>query len=187
MPRDPAAPNPAPSLREGMCVSLIGMAGAGKSTVGKELARILDWAFLDTDHLIEAVYAANLQKVADALGKEAFLSMEAEIIRSVRIRRCVLATGGSAVYFRESMEHLADLGPVVHLDVPLPLIRDRIACKPDRGLAVTPGQTLEDLFREREELYRRYSSFSLQAASLPPEQCAEAILEMLDGKPGGAP
>jgi shikimate kinase len=174
-----AGPDPIPRLPEGMCISLIGMAGAGKSTVGKALARALDWAFVDTDHVIEAAYAADLQEVADALDREAFLAVEAEIIRSLQVRRCVLATGGSAVYRRESMEYLATLGPIVHLDAPLPLIRERIAGNPDRGLVRAPGQTVEDLFREREELYRRYASFSLPVGDLTPPQCAGAILALL--------
>ena len=54
------------------------------------------------------------------------------------------------------MRYLTSLGPVVFLDVPLPLILERISRKPDRGLAIAPGQTVEDLFREREALYRQW-------------------------------
>ena len=64
----------------------------------------------------------------------------------------VLATGGSVVYRPEAMRYLTSLGPVVFLDVPLPLILERISRKPDRGLAIAPGQTVGDLFREREAL-----------------------------------
>lgn len=168
-----------PHLPEGFCVSLIGMAGAGKSTVGRALARLLNWAFADTDHIIEAAYAVPLQTIADAVDKEAFLDLEAAIIGQLQLQRAVLATGGSVVYRREAMEHLAELGPIVHLDVPLDVVVERIARNPDRGLAIAPGQTIGDLFREREALYRRYAVFSMDAAALGPMQCATAIAARL--------
>lgn len=73
------------------------------------------------------------------------------------------------------MRHLQALGPIIHLDAPLPVILERIARNPDRGLAIAPGQTMEDLFREREELYRRYARFAVDAALLSPAGCASAI------------
>ena len=67
-----------PGLTEDKCVTLIGMAGAGKSTVGRAVAERLGWAYVDTDHLIESTYGARLQDVTDALDKERFLDVEAE-------------------------------------------------------------------------------------------------------------
>lgn len=65
------------------CITVIGMAGAGKSTVGKMLALSLNWAFVDTDHIIEATYATRLQDVADKLTKDEFLDTEASIVQSI--------------------------------------------------------------------------------------------------------
>ena len=104
------------------CIILIGMAGAGKSTVGSALARELGWAFLDSDHLIEALYGARLQDLTDALGKEAFLDTECGVIRAIKANRTVIGTGGSVVYREEAMRHLVALGSIVHLDVPLAVI-----------------------------------------------------------------
>ncbi|MCD7983394.1 MAG: AAA family ATPase, partial [Desulfovibrio sp.] len=120
------------------CIILIGMAGAGKSTVGSALARELGWAFLDSDHLIEALYGARLQDLTDALGKEAFLDTECGVIRAIKANRTVIGTGGSVVYREEAMRHLAALGPIVHLDVPLAVIEEPVARKPHRGLARAP-------------------------------------------------
>ena len=165
--------HPAPAI------SLIGMAGAGKSTVGRMLARELDWAFVDSDHLIEATYGARLQDITDALGKEAFLDVEGQIVTSIRVHRAVIATGGSVVYRDVAMRHLAELGPVVFLDVPFYLIEERVARNPERGIAIAPGQTLEDLFGERQELYARYAKWHCPAGDKTPQQCVRWILENL--------
>ena len=76
-------------------ISLIGMAGSGKTTIGVALARALGWAFIDTDSLIEAAYATRLQDISDALSRDAFLDMEADFICSLRTSRTVISTGGS--------------------------------------------------------------------------------------------
>lgn len=168
-----------PHLPEHLCVTFIGMAGAGKTTVGRLVARALDWAFADSDHIIEAAFAAPLQSVADAMSKEAFIDVEAEIVGRLRLSRTVIATGGSVVYRSRTMEHLAGLGPVAYLDVPMDVILERIARNPDRGLAIDPGQTLEELFREREELYRRYASISVSTFGVSPGESARRVLEEL--------
>jgi shikimate kinase len=155
------------------------MAGAGKSTTGRQLARLLDWKLVDTDLLIESVYGVPLQVLTDKLGKDAFLDVEATVVCSIRAHRVVLATGGSVVYREKAMAHLHSLGSVVYLDVPLPVIRERIARNPLRGLAIAPGQSVEDLFRERETLYARHADCAISADGLSPEACARAILERL--------
>lgn len=162
------------------CITIIGMAGAGKTTLGAELARQLGWAHMDTDALIEAIYGVPLQTVADTLSKEAFLDMEAAAILNIRVGETVLSTGGSAVYRAEAMDHLKQLGPVIHLHVSLPLILERIARNPDRGIAIAPGQTIEDLFLERERLYEHYADFTLHADQLAPAACAVAVAEWLE-------
>ena len=168
-----------PRLPEGFCISLIGMAGAGKSTVGRVLARRLKWAFADGDHLIEAAYGTSLQAVTEAVDKETFLDIEAEVLCSLRLNRCVLAPGGSAVYREAAMRRLASLGPIVYLYAPLCVVEERIARHPDRGLAMGPGQSVADLYREREALYRRWAVFSVDSATLSPARCAAAIVTWL--------
>ena len=168
-----------PRVSEKGCITFIGMAGAGKTTVGRLVARALGWAFVDSDHIIEAAFAAPLQRVADAMSKEAFIDMEAEIVSSLRLCRTVIATGGSVVYRQSTMEHLAGLGPVVYLDVPMKVILERIARNPDRGLAIAPGQTVEELFLEREAHYRRYATVSVASCGLSPSESARLALEKL--------
>ena len=161
------------------CITVIGMAGAGKSTVGKMLALSLNWAFVDTDHIIEATYATRLQDVADKLTKDEFLDTEASIVQSIFFNRTVIATGGSVVYREKTMEHLAKLGIIVYLNVDLNLILERIAKNPERGLAIAPGQTIEDLFHERELLYKKYANITLDAKTMSPKECAQKLMKML--------
>ena len=163
------------------CISLIGMAASGKSTVGRALATRLGWSQVDTDHLIEAAYGMPLQGVTDSMSKEAFLDVEGATIEGINLHRTVLSTGGSVIYREGAMRHLQSLGPVVHLDVPLPLILKRIAQKPDRGLAIAPGQTIEDLFREREALYTQWRTAVIPAGKLSVDECVEAILTQVRG------
>ncbi|MEZ0576692.1 homoserine kinase [Halodesulfovibrio aestuarii] len=162
------------------CITLIGMASAGKSTLGKILAHQLGWVFIDTDHLIEGQYGTNLQAVTDSMTKEEFLDVECAVICALRAKRCVIATGGSVVYREKAMEHLRSLGPICHLDVSLPKIIKRIGEKPDRGLAIAPGQTIEDLYNERAALYKKYAEISVQCDNKTPEQCVTALLAALE-------
>ena len=160
------------------CITLIGMAGCGKTTVGLALAKALGWAFMDTDQLIESAYGTRLQDIADRLTKDEFLDMEAEMICSLRASRTVVATGGSVVYRETGMRHLQSLGPVVRLDCPLAVVLERISHNPERGLAIAEGQTIEDLYLERQQLYIRYADIACNATRSP-SQCAEWILARL--------
>lgn len=160
-------------------VVLIGMAAAGKTTIGRLVADLLHWPHVDTDHLIESFYGTRLQNIADSLTKEEFLNVEAEIIQVMRVNRVVISTGGSAVYRPAAMEHLATLGPIIHLDVPLDIILERIARNPDRGLAIAPGQTIEELFAEREALYKKWATTSVSADNSSPLLAAQAVVDLL--------
>ena len=163
----PSAPAP--------CITLIGMAGAGKSTVGSALAQELGWALVDSDNLIEAAYGARLQDITDTLGKSAFLDTEAKVISAIKANRTVIATGGSVVYRDVAMKHLAALGPIVFIDVPFRLIEERVARNPERGIAMNPGEKLEDIFNERQSLYTRYATLRCRAEGKNPTQCAHWI------------
>ncbi|MCL1915709.1 MAG: homoserine kinase [Desulfovibrionaceae bacterium] len=174
----PMAPN---SIPERACLILIGMAGAGKTKMGLELARLLNWAHVDADSLIEAAYGTNLQRLVDRVDRETFLDMEAAIIQSIRLQRCVISTGGSVVYREKSMKYLHGLGPVMRLDVPMNIILERIARRPDRGLVIGLGQTVEGLFHERRLLYKKYSSLAIVGGNRPAQDYArQAMPEVLE-------
>lgn len=159
------------------CITLIGMAGCGKSTVARQLAHDLGWQTLDSDHLIEAVYARPLQAVTDAMSREEFLEMEARTVCAIDARRAVIATGGSVPYSREAVAHLRSLGPVIWLNVPLNLVEERIALNPSRGLVIAPGQTIGDLLREREPFYREGATHICTCGSWTPAEISAWIRE----------
>jgi shikimate kinase len=144
------------------CISIIGMAAAGKTTIGRELAALIGWAHLDSDHAIEATYGAALQTIAVSMSKEAFLALEGDVISRLHVKRCVLSTGGSAVYHAGAVACLKRLGPVIYIAVSLPVILERIARKPERGLAIDPGQTIEDLYLERIQLYEAAADYTVE-------------------------
>ena len=100
-------------------VTLIGMPGSGKSTVGVLLAKALGYQFVDTDLLIQQREGALLQDVLDALGVEAFLDLEGEVLSGLACTGTVIAPGGSAVCRERGMARLKELGRVVYLHVPL--------------------------------------------------------------------
>lgn len=167
------------ALPENICISIVGMAAAGKTRMGGEIARILGWPHVDADHLIEAAYGARLQNITDAMSKDEFLDLESSVIQGIRLKRAILSTGGSVVYRDAAIEHLKSLGPVLYIDVPLPIILERIARKPDRGLAIAPGQTIEDLYNERQRLYRKAAQVTVKGGNEPPAvYAAEAVRQL---------
>lgn len=161
------------------CVVLIGMAGSGKSTIGAQLALDMGWAFLDSDQLMEALYGCRLQELTDALDRDAFLDVECAVVCAIHARRTVIATGGSVIYREAAMRHLASLGPIVSLEVPLDEIVRRIARNPQRGLSLGPGQTVEELYHERAPLYASWATVRCDAARGTPARCARRILRAL--------
>ena len=165
---EPVMPPHPGKVRPGGCICLVGMAASGKTTIGRYLGSFLGWTHIDTDHVIEAMYGAKLQQITDALGKEAFLDVEARVVQALTVANVVLSTGGSVIYRQPTMDFLASLGPILHIDVPLPIIQARIARKPDRGLAINPGQTIEDLYNERQELYKKASIIRFEGSEEVP-------------------
>ncbi|MDD3814614.1 MAG: shikimate kinase [Desulfocapsaceae bacterium] len=156
---------------------LIGMAGAGKSTVGPLLAQILSYGFVDVDDLIEADQQQPLQNLVDHHGPAWFRLLEERIILGLDLRRHVIATGGSAVYGAAAMKHLQQGGLVVFLDVPLPVLEARVGDVANRGLAREEGQSFGHLFAERQPLYRKYADIRIECAGMTLAQICDAIIE----------
>jgi shikimate kinase len=165
-------------------IVLIGMPGAGKSTVGVILAKLTSRNFIDTDVLIQISKGRLLQDIVDTEGYMALRRIEEDIILGLHCDHHVIATGGSAVYSPVAMEHLKSNGIVVFLDVDLPTLESRIHDFDTRGLARRPDQSFSDLFEERVILYRRYADFTVDCAGLSQEEvCGQIIRRVERGKP----
>jgi shikimate kinase len=135
-------------------ISLIGMAGAGKSSVGLELAKQLNLHFIDSDLLIEAKFNQTLQNILDDSGYLKLRDIEEETILSIELSNSVLATGGSAVYSASAMQYLKQNSLVIYLEVPFDQILQRVPSFLDRGFAKEPNQSIENAFQERQDLYK---------------------------------
>jgi shikimate kinase len=161
-------------------VALIGMAGVGKSTVGRLLAERLGRTFIDTDDLIREATGQSLQSLIEDFGLAAFLEKEAEVFGSMEISDEIIATGGSAVYGQAAMEHLKRDSWVVWLQQDQAMLIDRIGGSPhERGLAMRPGQSLENVIAEREPLYAQYADIVIHCRDGGPLEMVEAIRHSL--------
>ncbi len=165
---------------------LIGMAGCGKSTLGVLLAKKLGLGFLDTDLVIQNRERRLLQTILDEDGLEAFTRAEENALLGVDVSDTVIATGGSAVLSEAAMTHLKASGMTVWLSLPYAVIRRRITNLATRGIAMKPGQTLRDVYDEREPLYERYADLRIDCRGTP-EANVRAVLEALSGRSGGSP
>lgn len=160
-------------------IVLIGMPGAGKSTVGLLLAKQLGLAFVDTDVLLQQREGRRLQEIVDAEGSEVLRQLEADLVQGLLCERTVVATGGSVVYDADTMEHLTELGCVVWLKVPFEVIEARVALHPDRGIARGPDQSLADVFAERQPLYEQCAQLTVDAGGPTLEATVARILDAL--------
>ncbi|XPV76770.1 MAG: homoserine kinase [Desulfovibrio sp.] len=157
------------------CVTLVGIAGAGKTTLGMPLAEALGWEVLDTDKLIESCYGIELQDVLDTYGLDKFLEIEEEIVASLRANRTVISTGGSVIYGKKAIARLKELGPVIHLDVDKESFFNRVGNAEGRGLAIGE-KSMEELFDERQPLYRAAADFTVRTDAHTPEENVKQIL-----------
>ncbi|MCD8256715.1 MAG: shikimate kinase [Oscillospiraceae bacterium] len=142
-------------------IILIGMPGAGKSTVGVVLAKRLGLRFLDADLVIQERSGQLLHELIAAHGVEGFLQLENDVLCTLELNGCVLATGGSAAYASEAMAHLRTLGRIVYLKLSCAEVAERLGDLTARGVAMRPGQTLPELYRERVPLYERYAQLTV--------------------------
>ncbi|SDZ81068.1 shikimate kinase [Desulfuromusa kysingii] len=160
-------------------VILIGMPGAGKSTIGVILAKRLGFHFIDTDLLIQIQEKRRLQQIIDQHGLQHFRQIEEQILLQLDAERSVIATGGSVIYSTNGMEKLADSGCLTYIHVPLLLLQQRIADMGQRGLVMAKGQTFEDLYLERTPLYEKFAEITISSHDKNAEQVAAKIEKKL--------
>jgi len=160
-------------------ISLIGMPGAGKSTIGVVLAKFSGLRFVDTDLNIQVQAGATLQQILDSKGYQYLRSLEKEVLLGIELDEAIIATGGSVVYSEVVMRQLTTAGPVVYLEADLATLQQRVATAPLRGIACAAGQEFADIFAERTPLYKRYADLIVDASAGTPETVATMILQAL--------
>lgn len=160
-------------------ITLIGMPGAGKSTIGVILAKSLLYDFVDTDLIIQKKTAKSLCQLLDEKGTEGFLQLENDIICAEEFSKAVVATGGSAVFGREAMKKLKQCSTVVFLDVSVTELEKRLSNIHTRGVAMKKGTTVKELYKERLPYYKKYADVILDCTGLTAEECVEIIVNKL--------
>jgi shikimate kinase len=146
-----------------MNITLIGMAGAGKSTIGKALAKRLNYTFVDVDRLITEKTGMPLQDLIDKQGDSALIRFEEKAILGLgKLDNCIISPGGSVIYSREAMRHLKEISKIVFLDAPFRSIVKRIPNARKRGIVGLRDRSLKELFEERLILYNKYADFSIK-------------------------
>lgn len=143
-------------MKSGQSIFLVGPMGVGKTTIGRQLAKLLGYEFVDSDHEIEAKTGASIAWIFDVEGEAGFRQREHAMIDSLTQRSgIVLATGGGAVINPENREALKQRGVVVYLKADVDELISRTSHDKNRPLLQTdnPKQKLEALINEREPWY----------------------------------
>ena len=161
-------------------IILIGMPGAGKSTVGIVLAKVLGYKFIDTDLVIQEDQGMVLQNIIEKYGNKGFNTIENNIISSIKTDKSVIATGGSAVYGTEAMNNLKSSGNILYLELPFNEIKKRLGNLEKRGVSIEKGQTLETLYNERIPLYEKYSDLTIHCHKLQIREIINTIIKQLN-------
>ena len=168
-------------MKKNKNVTLIGMPGAGKSTIGVILAKILSFGFLDTDILIQRNRKKSLQQILDEGDHLHLRKIEEEEILKIDVVHHVIATGGSAVYSEKAMAHLRSMSLIVFLQVGFDELGRRIHNFDSRGIAKAKDQSFQDLFNERQVLYEKHADLLFDCKGLDQERIAGKIAARFRG------
>ncbi len=160
-------------------ITLIGMPGAGKSTIGIILAKTLGLGFIDTDVLIQTNQQKTLQLIINETDHLNLRALEEETILKIGIEKHVIATGGSVVYSERAMAHLQSISKIVFLKVCFEELIRRINNFDTRGIAKANNQTFADLYEERQLLYKKYTDVIIDCNVLDQDELADKIANLI--------
>ncbi len=161
-------------------IILMGMPGAGKSTLGVVLSKKIGYGFIDSDSVIVAREGKRLCELIEELGNEGFLDVEAKVNSAICASRCVISTGGSAVYRADAINKMKENGIVVYLKLSYEEICRRLGDLKKRGVVLKQGFTFRDLFDERVPLYEALADYTVELDGNSIEENAEKIRRAIE-------
>ena len=157
-------------------ITLIGMPGSGKSTIGVLLAKKLGYRFIDSDLLIQEQEGRLLKDIIAREGDEGFSRIENQVNAQIQAVKTVIAPGGSVVYCKEAMEQLSQISLIVYLRISCSSLKERLGDLKSRGVLLKDGMTLDDLYAERAPLYERYGEVVLDVDNLTMGEVLDSFL-----------
>lgn len=158
-------------------IILIGMPGAGKSTIGVILAKVLGYHFTDMDIVIQEQEGCLLSEIIETKGLDGFLEVEGKVNSTIKANHTIIATGGSVIYSEEAMEHLRSIGTIVYLKLTYETIESRLGNIKKRGVVLREGQTLFTLYQERCPLYEKYADIIVDGEGKSTEELMEFVAD----------
>ena len=144
-----------------MVITLIGMPGSGKSCMGRGIAGKLKMKLIDVDTVIEERTGKPLHYLIETFGTDEFRRIEEEALLSITEDNVIISTGGSAVYHDKAMQYYKSRGKLIYLYADIDVLKERLGDFSKRGILFSPGQTFEDLYRERCVLYEKYADLTV--------------------------
>lgn len=159
-------------------IILIGMPGAGKSTIGVILAKVLGYHFVDADIVIQEQEKRLLHEIIEQEGVDGFLAIENRVNSQIEEEKAVISTGGSVVYGKEAMEHFAQTGTIIYLKLGYEALEKRLGDLHGRGVVLREGQNLKTLYEERIPLYEKYAHLTVEEDGLSVEETLQNILKI---------
>ena len=164
-------------------IFLVGLMGAGKTTIGRSLAKRLELNFVDTDREIEARTGVSIPTVFDIEGEEGFRRREAEVIQAIsRQDGQIVATGGGAVLRPENRANMRTGGFVVYLNVPPTILWERTRHDRNRPLLQVdnPLRRLEELYAIRDPLYREVADLVVDGGRMGAQTIIQVLVKELE-------
>jgi shikimate kinase len=155
-------------------ISFIGMAGCGKTTIGKAISIKLSLSYVDTDQLIENEFKQSLENIKQSKGYKFVRQAEEGIILGLSNDVEIISTGGSAVYSESAMSHLKSFSKIIYISTPLNIIKERIGNGQGRGFAAPDGMSFEEVYHERSPLYSKWADETVNG-SLSKDQLIKII------------
>ena len=156
---------------------LIGMPGSGKSTMGFLLAKYIGYGFVDCDLMIQSREKKLLSEIIESEGVERFIEIENDVLSCLCVDRCIIATGGSAIYGEEAMAHLRENGTVIYLKISYEEMVKRVFSDyRTRGVVLRGNQSPAEMYADRCVLYEKYADLVIDESNLTLEETLQKTL-----------